>query len=38
VGAAVGVKDGYLKRAEELVKAGVDLLVVDIAHGHRLFK
>ena len=34
VGAAVGVKDGYLERAAALVKAGVDVLVVDIAHGH----
>jgi len=34
VGAAIGVKSGYLERAEVLVKAGVDVLVVDIAHGH----
>jgi len=34
VGAAIGVKDGFLERAEELVKSGVDVLVVDIAHGH----
>jgi len=34
VGAAVGVKKGYLERAEALVNAGVDVLVVDIAHGH----
>lgn len=34
VGAAVGVKDGYLERAAALVKAGADVLVVDIAHGH----
>ncbi len=33
VGAAVGVKD-HLKRSEELIKAGVDVIVVDIAHGH----
>src|SRR6185503_17781117 len=32
VGAAVGVKDQ--ERAEGLVKAGVDVLVVDTAHGH----
>ncbi len=34
VGAAVGVKDDYLERAQELVAAGADLIVVDIAHGH----
>lgn len=32
VGAAVGVNDD--ERAAELVQAGVDLLVVDTAHGH----
>jgi len=32
VGAAVGVHD--LERAESLIKAGVDVLVVDSAHGH----
>ncbi len=32
--AAVGVKDEDILRAEMLVKAGVDILVVDIAHGH----
>jgi IMP dehydrogenase len=32
VGAAIGV--GGLERAESLVKQGVDLLVVDSAHGH----
>jgi IMP dehydrogenase len=34
VGAAVGVSGDYLERAQELVKAKVDLLVVDTAHGH----
>lgn len=34
VGGAVGVHGDYLERAAELVKAGVDVLVVDIAHGH----
>ncbi|MBT5274674.1 IMP dehydrogenase, partial [Candidatus Woesearchaeota archaeon] len=33
VGAAIGVKD-YLVRAEALVAADVDVLVIDIAHGH----
>lgn len=34
--AAVGVKDGEMLRAEMLVKAGVDILVLDIAHGHSV--
>ncbi len=36
VGAAVGVVGDYLERAGELVKAGVDVLVVDIAHVHSV--
>lgn len=35
VGAAIGVNDA-LDRAEALVDVGVDLLVVDTAHGHTL--
>ena len=34
VGAAVGVKGDFLERSEFLLEAGVDVLVVDIAHGH----
>jgi IMP dehydrogenase len=34
VGAAVGVGDGTEERVELLVRAGVDVLVVDTAHGH----
>jgi IMP dehydrogenase len=34
VGAAVGVGDGTDERVEQLVRAGVDVLVVDTAHGH----
>jgi IMP dehydrogenase len=34
VGAAVGVTGDYLERAKELVKAKVDVLAVDTAHGH----
>ena len=34
VGAAVGVGPDALERAEGLVDAGVDVLVVDTAHGH----
>lgn len=32
--AAVGAASDYLERAEELVRARVDALVVDTAHGH----
>ncbi|MGA7368694.1 MAG: IMP dehydrogenase [Nitrososphaeraceae archaeon] len=34
VGAAVGVKGDFLERAETLLGAGADVIVVDIAHGH----
>lgn len=34
VGAAVGVKGDFMERAEALLEAEVDVLVVDIAHGH----
>ena len=34
VGAAIGVGDDEKKRAEHLVNAGVDVIVVDTAHGH----
>lgn len=34
VGAAVGVAEGTEERVELLVKAGVDAIVVDTAHGH----
>jgi IMP dehydrogenase len=34
VGAAVGVGEGTDERVELLVKAGVDVVVVDTAHGH----
>jgi IMP dehydrogenase len=34
VGAAVGVQQGFMERAEMLLEAGADVLVVDIAHGH----
>ncbi len=36
VGAAIGAKGDYLERAAELLKAGVDVIVVDIAHGHSI--
>ena len=34
VGAGLGVTGDFLERAAELVKAKVDVLVVDTAHGH----
>jgi IMP dehydrogenase len=34
VGAAIGVGEGTDERAAQLVEAGVDVLVVDTAHGH----
>jgi IMP dehydrogenase len=34
VGAATGVGPAGLERAEALIEAGVDVLVVDTAHGH----
>lgn len=33
VGAAIGVSSGYEERVEALVKAGVDVIVIDCAHG-----
>jgi IMP dehydrogenase len=36
VGAAIGATGDYLERASELVRAGVDVLVIDIAHGHSI--
>ena len=35
VGAAIGVGEKGFERAEALIDAGVDLLVVDTAHGHN---
>ncbi len=34
VGAAVGVKSADKERVEALVESGIDLIVVDTAHGH----
>lgn len=36
VGAAIGVGPGTMERADALVQAGVDVLVVDTAHGHQI--
>jgi IMP dehydrogenase len=34
VGAAVGVGEASMERVEQLVESGVDVIVVDTAHGH----
>jgi IMP dehydrogenase len=34
VGAAIGARGDYLERAAELVCAGADVILIDIAHGH----
>lgn len=34
VGAAIGVRNGMFDRAEMLLSAGADILVLDVAHGH----
>jgi IMP dehydrogenase len=36
VGAAIGTGEAELKRAELLVDAGVDLIIIDTAHGHHI--
>lgn len=36
VGAAIGAGDDFLVRAQALIDAEVDVLVIDIAHGHSL--
>ena len=33
--AAVGVTEDYLERAQELVKNGCNVLLIDVAHGHH---
>lgn len=34
VGAAIGARNGIVERAEAVVKAGADILFIDVAHGH----
>ncbi|MCJ0621227.1 guanosine monophosphate reductase [Haloarcula hispanica] len=34
VGAAVGINEDYVARSASVIAAGVDALVVDVAHGH----
>lgn len=36
VGAAIGIKDDFLERAKALVEEEVDVLVIDVAHGHAV--
>lgn len=36
VAAAIGATGDYLERAAELVRVGVDAIVIDIAHGHSV--
>jgi IMP dehydrogenase/GMP reductase len=36
VGAAIGATGDYLERAAELIRASVDVIVIDIAHGHSV--
>jgi IMP dehydrogenase len=36
VGAAIGATGDYLERAAELIGADVDVIVIDIAHGHSI--
>ncbi len=40
VGAAIGIKEDCFDRTAALIKVGVDVIVIDIAHGHsvHLFK
>jgi IMP dehydrogenase len=34
VGAAIGARGDFVERTAELIRVGVDVLVIDIAHGH----
>jgi IMP dehydrogenase len=34
--AAIGISGDYLERASELLKAGCDILCLDVAHGHHI--
>ncbi len=34
VGAAIGINNDYLERTKALIKEKVDVIVIDIAHGH----
>ena len=36
VGAAVGVVGDYMERTDALVEAGVNIICIDVAHGHHI--
>ena len=36
VAAAIGITGDYLERAEAVIAAGVDILCIDVAHGHHI--
>lgn len=36
VSAAVGVKGDFLERTAELIKNGVNIILIDVAHGHHI--
>lgn len=36
IGASIGVNDDFQDRAKALVESGVDVLTIDIAHGHSV--
>jgi len=37
VSAAIGANGDYLERAQELVKAGANIILIDVAHGYHKF-
>jgi IMP dehydrogenase len=37
VSAAIGANGDYLERAQELVKSGANVILIDVAHGHHKF-
>lgn len=37
VAAAIGANGDYLERAQELVKNGANVILIDVAHGHHKF-
>lgn len=37
VGAAIGIRSDYKERCKALIKAGADVIVIDVAHGHSSF-
>jgi IMP dehydrogenase len=37
IAAAIGANGDYLERAQELVKSGANVILIDVAHGHHKF-